>query len=36
MTKGRKNLHVVLFDKRTVVKIALFHVLMKNYLSWKP
>ena len=31
MTKGRKNL--VLFDKRTVVEIPLFHILMKNHSS---
>ena len=29
MMKGRKNL--VLFDKRTVVEIALFHILIKNH-----
>ena len=34
MTKGRKNL--VLFDKRTVVEIAVFYILMKNHSSWKP
>ena len=34
MTKGRKNL--VLFDKRTVMEIAVFYILMKNHSSWNP